>query len=152
MERPASAPRDRYAKRKLAACKTLASPKPKPIERAAAHTASANSPADCATLSKKKLVGSSGPRLNARACGTGPKQTQAKTSRGSKSPGSTGHGIIEDSLEKKWVEAGPLLDDDDEDVALRRSGLACVFTSEGSMMNNGSWVKVAADLENLTYD
>ena len=46
--------------------------------------------------------------------------------------------------------AGPLLDDDDEDVALRRSGLACVFTREGSMMNNGRWVKVAADLENLT--
>lgn len=45
---------------------------------------------------------------------------------------------------------GPLLDDDDEDVALRRSGLACVFTREGSMMNNGRWVKVAADLENLT--
>ena len=42
-------PRDRYAKRELAACKTLAH-QSQALERLpAAHTASANLPADCAT-------------------------------------------------------------------------------------------------------
>ena len=87
------------------------------------------------TQQKKSLLAAVVRKTKARDRGTGPNKTQANPSRGKLIMGKG---------------AGPLLDDDDEDVALRRSGLACVFTREGSMMNNGRWVKVAADLENLT--
>jgi len=39
---------------------------------------------------------------------------------------------------------------DNEEIALRHSGFAYVFTREGSVMAGGKWVRVAAELENLT--
>ena len=40
--------------------------------------------------------------------------------------------------------------EDSEEISLKHSGYAYVYTREGSLVAGGKWVRVAADLENLT--
>ena len=74
MGRPASARNEIGTKNRLAASKTLEAKATASWRRPHTHERQ-HTPADRANTQQKKRVGSSGPRLNARACATGQTNT-----------------------------------------------------------------------------